>query len=510
MNAQSSAKIMDGPAASPDQGPRLSVRGIGKSFAGNQVLSGIDLDVFEGEVLAILGENGAGKSTLSSIIAGLLLPDAGAMTWEGAPYAPASPRDAMAMGIGLIHQEMRLLPALSVAENVFVGRLPNRNGFVDRENMRRRAAEQLHRLGLDILPTTPVHRLSVAAQQQVEIAKALTLDAKLLILDEPTAALGGSETERLFSQIDRLKKQGVSFIYISHRLDEIARIADRIVVLRDGCLVARHSSADVPVNVLLENMVGRSVDRIFPARTAPGSTELLRCEGLTSVDGRFRDVNFTVRSGEIVGIAGIVGAGRTELVRAIVGVDRLAAGKIAIEGRPIQIREPNDAIRAGIVLVPEDRKAQGLVLDHTVASNLSLGNYDRIGNRGWLSPGGIRSFAGEAIKRLGVKGTPQQLARHLSGGNQQKVIIARWISRVPKVLILDEPTRGIDMGARAAIYETIAGLARGGMGVIVVSSDLEEVLGLSHRIVVLSRGRQKGILNDSETNQVAIMDLATS
>jgi ribose transport system ATP-binding protein len=510
MNAQSSAKPMDGSGASPDQRPRLSVRGIGKSFAGNQVLSGIDLDVFEGEVLAVLGENGAGKSTLSSIIAGLLLPDAGAMTWEGAPYAPASPRAAMAMGIGLIHQEMRLLPALSVAENVFVGRLPNRSGFVDRENMRRRAAEQLHRLGLDISPTTPVHRLSVAAQQQVEIAKALTLDAKLLILDEPTAALGGSETERLFSQIDRLKKQGVSFIYISHRLDEIARIADRIVVLRDGCLVARHSSADVPVNVLLENMVGRGVDRIFPTRTAPGSAELLRCEGLTSADGRFRDVNFTVQSGEIVGIAGIVGAGRTELVRAIVGVDRLASGKIAIEGRSVQIREPNDAIRAGIVLVPEDRKAQGLVLDHTVASNLSLGNYDRIGNRGWLSPGGIRSFAGEAIKRLGVKGTPEQLARHLSGGNQQKVIIARWISRVPKVFILDEPTRGIDMGARAAIYETIAGLARGGMGVIVVSSDLEEVLGLSHRIVVLSRGRQKGILNASETNQVAIMELATS
>ena len=500
----------DNSRASPHQNPRLSVRGIGKSFAGNQVLSGIDLDVFEGEVLAVLGENGAGKSTLSSIIAGLLLPDAGAMTWEGKPYEPASPRDSMAMGIGLIHQEMRLLPALSVAENVFVGRLPNRNGFVDRENMRRRAAEQLHRLGLDISPSIPVHRLSVAAQQQVEIAKALTLDAKLLILDEPTAALGGPETERLFSQIDRLKKQGVSFIYISHRLDEIARIADRIVVLRDGCLVAQHSSAAVPVNVLLENMVGRSVDRIFPARTAPSTAELLRCEGLTAADGRFRDVNFTVHSGEIVGIAGIVGAGRTELVRAIVGVDRLASGKIAIEGRPAQIREPNDAIRAGIVLVPEDRKAQGLVLDHSVASNLSLGNYDRIGNRGWLSPGGIRSFAGEAIKRLGVKGTPQQLARHLSGGNQQKVIIARWISRLPKVFILDEPTRGIDMGARAAIYETIAGLARGGMGVIVVSSDLEEVIGLSHRIVVLSRGRQKGILNASETNQVAIMELATS
>lgn len=503
---------MISPDSSPttQQTPRLSVRGIGKSFAGNQVLSGIDLDVFEGEVVAVVGENGAGKSTLSSIIAGLILPDAGAMTWEGKPYAPAAPREAMATGIGLIHQEMRLLPALTVAENVFVGRLPNRKGFVDRENMRRRAAEQLHRLGLDISPATPVHRLSVAAQQQVEIAKALTLDAKLLILDEPTAALGGSETERLFSQIDRLRKQGVSFIYISHRLDEIPRIADRIVVLRDGSLVARHATADVPVNVVLENMVGRSVDRIFPKKNAPGEIELLRCENLTATDGRFREVSFAVHAGEVLGIAGIVGAGRSALVRAVAGVDQLAAGVISISGKPIQIRQPEDAIRAGLVLVPEDRKAQGLVLDHTVASNLALGNYDRIGNRGWLTPQAVRAFAIQAIQRLGVKGTPQQVARHLSGGNQQKVIIARWISRVPKVFILDEPTRGIDMGARAAIYETVAGLALGGMGVIVVSSDLEEVLGLSHRILVLSRGRQRGILAGSEANQVAIMELATT
>src|ERR1700722_10572620 len=309
MNAPSSAEPVDRSGAPSHQRTRLSVRGIGKSFAGNQVLSGIDLDVSAGEVLAVLGENGAGKSTLSSIIAGLLLPDTGAMSWEGLPYAPGSPRDAMGVGIGLIHQEMRLLPALSVAENVFVGRLPNRNGFVDRENMRRNGADQLHRLGLDISPTTPVRRLSVAAQQQVEIAKALTLDAKLLILDEPTAALGGPETERLFSQIDRLKKQGVSFIYISHRLDEIARIADRIVVLRDGGLVARHSSADVAVNTILENMVGRGVYRIFPVKAAPGAKEVFRCEQLTAADGRFREISFTVHSGEIVGIAGIVGAG---------------------------------------------------------------------------------------------------------------------------------------------------------------------------------------------------------
>ena len=490
--------------------PRLSVRGVGKSFDGNEVLSGIDLDVFGGEVVAVIGENGAGKSTLSSIIAGLIRADAGAMSWEGHPYVPASPREAMAAGVGLIHQEMRLLPALSIAENVFVGRLPMRGGIVDREAMNRRAAEQLHRLGLDISPSTPVHRLSIAAQQQVEIAKALTLNAKLLILDEPTAALGGTETERLFSQITQLRKQGVSFIYISHRLDEIARIADRVAVLRDGKLVARHSSADVPIGILLENMVGRSVDRIFPARSQPSKTVVLQVEGLIAADRGFRDISFEVHAGEVLGIAGIVGAGRTELVRAIVGVDRILSGSIAVSGESLQVHGPDDAIKAGLVLVPEDRKAQGLVLDHTVATNLALGNYDRIGSRGWLPPKAVRCFATNAIQRLGVKGTPRQLARNLSGGNQQKVIIARWISRRPKIFILDEPTRGIDMGARAAIYETIAGLAREGMGVIVVSSDLEEVLGLSHRVLVLSRGRQRGILSAAEANQVSIMELATS
>jgi ribose transport system ATP-binding protein len=496
--------------AAETRAPRLSLTGIGKSFDGNEVLSGIELDFHEGEVVAIIGENGAGKSTLSSIIAGLIPPDAGVMYWEGRQYQPGSPRDAMATGVGLIHQEMRLLPALSVAENVFVGRLPIRSGVVDRELMNRRAAEQLHRLGLDISPATPVHRLSVAAQQQVEIAKALTLDAKLLILDEPTAALGGSETERLFSQINQLRKQGVTFIYISHRLDEIARIADRIAVLRDGRLVARYASADVPVKTLLENMVGRSVDRIFPARREPSETVVLKVEGLTAANGAFRDVGFDVRAGEILGIAGIVGAGRTELVRAVVGVDKVESGSISVSGKPLQIRGPKDAIKAGLVLVPEDRKAQGLVLNHTVATNLALGNFDRLGNRGWLLPKTVQSFAVNAIQRLGVKGAPGQFARHLSGGNQQKVIIARWISRRPRVFILDEPTRGIDMGARAAIYETIASLAAEGMGVIVVSSDLEEVLGLSHRILVLSRGRQRGILNAAKANQVAIMELATS
>lgn len=495
---------------SSDKAPRLSVRGVGKSFAGHRVLSDIDLAVCPGEVFAVIGENGAGKSTLSAIIAGLIQPDCGDMIFENQPYAPASPGDALHSGVGLIHQELRLLPDLSIAENIFVGHLPRKGLFVDREEMNRKAAEQLHRLGLDLAPTRLVRTLRVAAQQLVEIAKALTRNAKLLILDEPTAALGGEETERLFSQIDQLRGQGVSFIYISHRLDEIARIADRVAVLRDGRLVAEHPTAQVPVPVLLQNMVGRSVDRIFPKIDLPSGREVLKVEGLTGRNGEFYNVNFSVRAGEVFGIAGIVGAGRTELVRAIAGVDLVEAGSVTVDGKKLPLSDPSEAIKAGLVLVPEDRKAQGLVLSHSVASNLALGNFDLLMNGGWISPAEVRSFAANGIQKLRVKGQAGQPVRSLSGGNQQKVVIARWISRSPKVFILDEPTRGIDMGARAAIYETIAGLARSGMAVVVVSSDLEEVIGLAHRVLVLSRGQQKGILESAEATNVAIMHLATA
>jgi len=461
-------------------------------------------------MVALLGENGAGKSTLSSIIAGLLSPDEGSMQWEGAAYVPRSPGEAMAAGIGLIHQEMRLLPDLSIAENVFVGRLPMRGGRIDREAMNRAAAAQLHRLGLDIPPTRHVRGLSVAAQQQVEIAKALTLRARLLILDEPTAALGLAETERLFTQIRALKRDGYSFIYVSHRLEEIAQIADRVVVLRDGHRVATHNTAQVPVQVLLRDMVGRSIDRIFPVRAAPGAKEVIRIEGLASPSGAFRDIAFSVHAGEIFGIAGIVGAGRTELVRAIAGADPVSAGRITLDGRPLRSGHPDQAIAAGIVLVPEDRKGQGVVLDHSIADNLALGNTDRLARHGWMTPRATQAFAAGLVQRLGVKGRPEQRAGSLSGGNQQKVVIARWVARNPRVFILDEPTRGIDMGARAAIYDVIAGLAAKGMAVIVVSSDLEEVLGLAHRVMVLARGRQMDILDHSQASNVRVMELATA
>ena len=488
----------------------LILHGISKSFGAVKVLHGIDFEVREGEMVALLGENGAGKSTISSIIAGLRPPDEGFMRWQGVDYAPRNPGEAMAAGIGLIHQEMRLLPDLTIAENVFVGRLPMRGGRVDGKTMNRLAAEQLHRLGLDIPPTRLVRGLSIAAQQQIEIAKALTLKARLLILDEPTAALGMDETQRLFTQIRRLKQDGYSFIYVSHRLEEIAQIADRVVVLRDGHLVATHDTAQVPVQVLLRDMVGRSIDRIFPPRMTPTTQEVLRVDGLTSAGNAFRDISFSVHAGEVFGIAGIVGAGRTELVRAIAGADPVASGSVTLDGKLLRCGRPDEAIEAGIVLVPEDRKGQGIVLDHSLADNLALGNTDRLAPRGWITPRATNQFADGLIRRLGVKGRPEQKAGSLSGGNQQKVVIARWVARDPRVFILDEPTRGIDMGARAAIYEVIAGLAAKGMAVIVVSSDLEEVLGLAHRVMVLARGRQMGILDREQASNVRVMELATA
>ena len=490
----------------------LSIRNVGKTYGDIAVLRDVNLDVRPGEVVALLGENGAGKSTLSSIIAGVIQPDPGAaMTWQGRPYAPQAPGDALAAGIGLIHQELRLLPELSVAENIFVGRMPMKRWRVDREAMNATASVQLRRLGLDIAPSEPVRNLPVAAQQQVEIAKALVRDARLLLLDEPTAALGGSETDRLFEQIERLKRDGVAFLYISHRLDEIARVADRVVVLRDGRQVAAHDTAQLPVARLIQDMVGRSVDRIFPDLPAPASDQaVLVVQDLTAASGAFAGVSFTVRPGEVFGIAGIVGAGRTELVRAIAGADPIGSGTIEIAGQRAVLNQPHDAIAQGIVMVPEDRKRQGLILDHTIADNLSYANFDRIARRGWFSQAAALRDAAESIERLAVKGLAEQPAGSLSGGNQQKIVIAKWIARSPRLIIMDEPTRGIDVGARAAIYDLIAALVRQGVAVIVVSSDLEEVLGLSHRVMVLSRGRSRGILDRHEATGARVMELATT
>jgi ribose transport system ATP-binding protein len=488
----------------------LVVSRLTKRYPGVVALNDVSVQVGPGEVLALLGENGAGKSTLAAVVSGITRPDSGTMTWKGAAYAPGSPRDARSAQIALIHQEMRLCPDLSIAENIFVGRLLRRFGFIDRKRMIRLAEAELNRLGMDIPASRLVSTLNIAAQQQVEIAKALTSKARLIILDEPTAALGGKETERLFEQIGRLKQDGVSFIYISHRLEEIARIADRIAVMRDGSMITVHDRADVPVELLVEEMVGRKIVSLFPELPSPGQDEVLRVEHLQAGDGSFQDVSFKVHQGEILGIAGIVGAGRSELVRAIAGVDPVASGAVFVGGVRKRFRSPLDAMRGGVALVPEDRKAQGLVISQTVAENITLPNLENLGRRGWVLPRALAAFAGRKIRELGIKGRPEQRLSNLSGGNQQKVVIAKWVARSPRIFILDEPTRGIDVGARYEIYGVITQLARAGMAVIIVSSDLDEVLGMSHRVLVLSRGKQRGVLSRDQATGNAVMALATS
>lgn len=493
-----------------DAPPILTLRNIGKSYGPIEVLQGVDLEVRPGEVVALLGENGAGKSTLSKIISGAVLPSTGEMTWLGAAYAPTRPRDALDAGIGMIQQELLLLPHLSIAENMFVGRYPMRGGRVDRAEMDQRARQGMERLGLVMSPRRLVQGLPTASQQLIEIAKALTHDAKLLILDEPTAALGGEETRLLFRQIERLRAEGVGIIYISHRLKEIRQVADRIVVLRDGRKVQEFATADLPVRTIVEAMVGRSMEQMFPPLPRPTDEVVLEVRGLTSALGRFLDVSFDVRKGEILGIAGLVGAGRTELVRAIAGADPIRAGQVILAGQDVTPRTPADAIRKGIILVPEDRKLQGVVLDHSIEENIAYANFEQVGRGGWISRGRQRAFGDANITKFGVKGRGRQKASEMSGGNQQKVVIAKWLAREPRVVLLDEPTRGIDVGARSSIYDIINGLAEAGVAVIVVSSDLEEVLGVSNRILVMAAGRQAGILDHAAASDVTVMELATA
>jgi len=488
--------------------PILSLRGISKSYGSVEVLRKMDLDIHAGEVVALLGENGAGKSTLSGIIAGSRMPSEGNMTWQGEPYAPGSPREAIDKGIVLIHQELQLLPELSIAENVFIGRWPMKNGVVDRAEMVARAQEQLARLNLHIPATRKVAGLSTANQQLIEIAKALALKAKLLILDEPTAALGGAETEALFVQVRKLRAEGVGIIYISHRMEEIRQITDRIVVLRDGERVNEFADSATPVRTIVESMVGRSLERMFPALPSPGTRKVLEVQAVSGANGAFKNVSFDVHEGEILGIAGLIGAGRTELVRSICGADPLASGAVRLDGQELVLRSPADAIAKGIVMVPEDRKSQGLVVAHEIGENIAYANLDRF-KGGWVTRKLKSALAKKAIASFGVKGRDEQPASDLSGGNQQKVVIAKWLIRNPRVVVLDEPTRGIDVGARAGIYDIIADLARQGVAVIVVSSDLEEVLGVSNRILVLAQGKQAGILDHEAANDVSVMELAT-
>lgn len=490
--------------------PILSLRGIRKSFGPTEVLHGIDMDVYAGEIIALLGENGAGKSTISNVISGTILPSSGEMVWQGKSYAPANPSAAIDAGIGMIHQELLLLPELSIAENIFVGRYPMKGGLINRKQMEERAQMGLERLGLNISPRRIVKGLSTANQQLIEIAKALTLNAKLLILDEPTAALGGDETSLLFEQIDRLRSEGVGIIYISHRLEEIKKIANRIIVCRDGAKVQEFDTADLPVRIIVESMVGRPLDQMFPSLAKPSDEIIFSVKALSAPDGSYNNVSFDVRKGEIFGIAGLVGAGRTELMRAIAGADPIKTGMICLNGQDVTPRSPKDAIKNGIVLVPEDRKQHGLVLQHSIEENIAYSNKESVAISGWINRRRISQFAAKSIKKFGVKGLGSQNTDEMSGGNQQKVVLAKWLTRNPKMVLLDEPTRGIDVGARSSIYEIIHNLAKQGVGVIMVSSDLEEILGISNRIMVMAQGQQAGILDHTQADTISVMELAVS
>jgi ribose transport system ATP-binding protein len=478
-----------------------------KSYSGVTVLKSVDFTVPYGAVVGLIGENGAGKSTLSSILAGVKIPDSGSMTVDGLPYAPANPAEALANGVALIHQEIRLLPELSVAENIFLGRLPRKGGRVDRERMNAEAAEALRLLGTSTDPRRLVSGLSMAAQQEIEIAKAITRGPRYVIFDEPSASLGESETEKIFERIRVLRDQGAGVVYISHRLDEVREMADSIVCLRDGQRVADWSGGPVPKQQLVNAMVGR--DFTYEHRPPkPNRDEVvLKVENL----GRknvFQDINFEVSAGEVFGIAGLVGAGRTEVVRCIAGIDRADEGSVSLDGTRLRLSNPSVAIKAGIVLVPEDRKGQGLNLDRTAAQNISLPWERSIGRTGLITGSKVAKLADEQAKSLDIRGRLELPVSSMSGGNQQKVLLGKWLVRKPRVFIVDEPTRGVDVGAKMAIYEILRELAADGVAVIVVSSELEEVLGLSHRVLVMSGGRQEGVLSRADATPQAVMRLA--
>jgi ribose transport system ATP-binding protein len=499
--------LADAPRGSGAAHRALTLTDVQKSFAGVPVLKGISFDVPAGQVVGLIGENGAGKSTLSSIIAGIHSPTEGTMTMDGEPYAPTSPHAALDHGVALIHQEIRMVPTLSIAENIFLGRLLVDGGRVDYRTMVRRSREVLDLLGIDLDPRRPVGGLSMAAQQSIEIAKAISREPRYVIFDEPSASLTGHETDLVLDQIRRMSERGVGVIYISHRLEEVRDVCSQIVCLRDGNLVKVWPRGDVPQQELVSAMVGRDFQFEHHAPDPHTEDVVLAVRGLGR-KGAFSDIDFTVSRGEILGIAGLVGAGRTEVVRCIAGADHADTGVIELEGRSLSLRSPAAAIEAGIVMVPEDRKGQGLNLGLSSAVNIMLPWEATMGRRKLITNKMLARAATKAREDFDIRGSTDLPVLRLSGGNQQKVLLAKWLVREPKVLILDEPTRGVDVGAKMAIYEIIRNCAARGVAVIVVSSELEEVLGLSHRVMVMSGGRQRKILSRDEVTSEAVMELA--
>ncbi|NPV65861.1 MAG: sugar ABC transporter ATP-binding protein [Anaerolineae bacterium] len=494
--------------------PLLQMQRISKTFPGVQALKQVDLTVDPGEILALVGENGAGKSTLVRILNGVFLPDAdsGPILWNGRAVTIHSPHDAQALGISMIHQELALIPYLDVGKNIYLGREPAGAvpGTVDWQRLYAQARVQLDRLNLEIDPRTEVRFLPLAQRQMVEVAKALSLDARLIVMDEPTSSLTDREVETLFDQMRALKAQGVSVIFISHRLEEIFAIADRVTVLRDGELVGTEPVAGLTEEKVIRMMVGRELTDIYERSGRTDSRDpVLEVEGLSS-HGAIEDISFKLYRGEILGVAGLVGAGRTELAETIFGLRPAHAGVIRLDGQPVTIRRPAQAIAQGIGFVPEDRKAQGLFLRMGVGENIVMAVLRQLTRLGLIQGGRAESIARDFVARLDIR-TPsiQQRVRNLSGGNQQKVVIAKWLTLKPRVLILDEPTRGIDVGAKAEIYHLMNDLAAQGVGILMISSELPEVLGVSDRVLVMHEGRLTGEFDPRTATQDDIMSAAT-
>ncbi len=487
----------------------LRMQGIRKSFVGVEVLHGVDIDLKEGEIHAIVGENGAGKSTLMKVLAGVHPPDEGTIQIDGQDVTFGHPQAAQAAGVGIVYQEFNLLPDRTVAENVFVGREPVKRGVVDRRTMERETAALLEEVGeTSFGPRTLVRRLSVAQQQVVEIVKARSLNARILVLDEPTAALAEHEVELLYRLVGRLKEQGIGMLYISHRLREVFTLADRISVLKDGGLVKTVKASEIDSRGLVSLMVGRELDGYFPPRGTPEDLGPVRLAVKGVSTPVLRDVSLEVRAGEIVGLAGLQGSGRTELARAIFGADPMTAGSVEIDGKRVNFKTPRAAIRAGLGFITEDRKAEGLALAQSISDNMLLAVRTIIpGARRRQSKGLMSVKELAAVTELRARG-PEQEVRFLSGGNQQKVVLAKWLETKPQILIFDEPTRGIDVGAKAGIHDLIRKLAREGVAVLMISSELPELIGMSDRILVMHEGTLAGELPAGSGEQ-EIMHLAT-
>ena len=486
----------------------LEMRSITKRFPGVVALDRVDFELERGEVHVLLGENGAGKSTLVKMLAGAYRPDEGEILLDGEAASISSATDAQKLGISTIYQEFNLVPQFTVAENIFLGRQPRRFGFVDRRKMREEARKLLDRMKVLVDPDALVSNLGVAQRQMVEIAKALSLNARILIMDEPTASLSGQEAERLFQIVRGLKKEEVAMIFISHHLEEVSEIGDRVTVLRDGKVVDR-VPASTKHSELVRMMVGRSVEAQFPRRRPELGEVLLEVKNL-SREGVLEDVSFSLRAGEVVGVAGIVGAGRTELARAIFGADPGDAGEVWVEGRRMERGDPREAKRRGMGFVTEDRQGQGIVPPLSVAENLGLASLERNTHVGLVNRREQRKQAQKMIEDLNIRTPgPEQGIRFLSGGNQQKTVIGKWLLADSKVLIMDEPTRGIDVGAKVEIYELMNEQTENGAGILMISSDLPEVLGMSDRILVMSGGRIMGELSVEEANGENVMELAT-